>query len=169
LIPSEAVIRTGKRDVVLVALKGSRFAPVEVKLWKESNGQVAVLEGLEEGQSIVVSGQFLIDSEASLKSTLTRLEKVQGSPTNDPPAGGHVGNARINAVDGSTGKIDLSHGPIPSLNWPEMTMGFRVEDKTLLQGLKAGDRINFELRGEPDKDGNYIITRIQPDLGGSKK
>lgn len=73
LIPSEAVIRTGKRDVVLVALKGSRFAPVEVRLGQESNGQVAVLEGLEEGQSIVVSGQFLIDSEASLKGVMARM------------------------------------------------------------------------------------------------
>lgn len=73
LIPSEAVIRTGKRDVVLVALKGSRFAPVEVKLGQESNGQVAVLEGLEEGRSIVVSGQFLIDSEASLKGVVARM------------------------------------------------------------------------------------------------
>lgn len=74
LIPSEAVIRTGKRDVVLVALKGSRFAPVEVELGQESNGQVAVLEGLEEGQAIVVSGQFLIDSEASLKGIMARMD-----------------------------------------------------------------------------------------------
>lgn len=73
LIPSEAVIRSGKRDVVLMALKGGRFAPVEVKLGQESNGQVAVLEGLEEGQSIVVSGQFLIDSEASLKGVVARM------------------------------------------------------------------------------------------------
>jgi Cu/Ag efflux protein CusF len=100
---------------------------------------------------------------------LSRLESAAEAPANDPPGGGHVGNARINAVDSSTGKIDLSHGPIPSMQWPAMTMGFRVEDKTLLQGLKAGDRINFELRGEPDMDGNYTITRIQPDLSGGKK
>ncbi|MBY0271725.1 MAG: copper-binding protein, partial [Burkholderiales bacterium] len=56
-----------------------------------------------------------------------------------------------------------------SLNWPAMTMGFRIEDKTLLQGLKPGDQITFELRGEPDKDGNYIITRIQPAADGGKK
>ena len=73
LIQSEAVIRTGKRDVVLVALNGGRFQPVEVKLGQESNGQVAVLAGLEEGQSIVVSGQFLIDSEASLKGIVARM------------------------------------------------------------------------------------------------
>lgn len=82
LIPSEAVIRSGKRDVVLVAIKGSRFAPVEVKLGQESNGQVAVLEGLEEGQNVVVSGQFLIDSEASLKGVVARMNDADhGSDT----------------------------------------------------------------------------------------
>jgi Cu(I)/Ag(I) efflux system membrane fusion protein len=82
LIPSEAVIRTGKRNVVLVAIKGSRFAPVEVKLGQESNGQVAVLDGLEEGQDIVVSGQFLIDSEASLKGVVARMDgEAHGSDT----------------------------------------------------------------------------------------
>ena len=50
-----------------------------------------------------------------------------------------------------------------------MTMGFRVENKKLLQDLNAGDQITFELRGEPDKDGNYVITRIQPSAGGSKR
>jgi Cu(I)/Ag(I) efflux system membrane fusion protein len=82
LIPSEAVIRTGKRNVVLVAIKGSRFAPVEVKLGQESNGQVAVLDGLEEGQDIVVSGQFLIDSEGSLKGVVARMDgEAHGSDT----------------------------------------------------------------------------------------
>jgi len=128
-----------------------------------------IRKGLAAGQRVVASGQFLIDSEASLKSTLSRLESAAEAPANDPPGGGHVGDARVNSIDAAAGTLDITHGPIPSLKWPEMTMGFRVEDKTLLRGLKAGDRINFEMRGEPDKDGNYIITRIQPDLSGSKK
>ncbi|MFZ2627893.1 MAG: efflux RND transporter periplasmic adaptor subunit [Rugosibacter sp.] len=74
LIPSEAVIRTGKRNVVLVAIKGGRFQPVEVKLGQEGDGKVVVLEGLQEGQNIVVSGQFLIDSEASLKGIVARMD-----------------------------------------------------------------------------------------------
>lgn len=169
MVPSEAVIHTGTRAVAIVAEGDGKFRPVDIETGRDSGGMTEIRKGLKTGQRVVASGQFLIDSEASLKSTLTRLEKVEGSPANDPLGGGHVGNARINAVDSSIGKIDISHGPILSMQWPAMTMGFRVEDKTLLQGLKAGDRINFELRGEPDKDGNYIITRIQPDLGGEKK
>lgn len=168
MVPSEAVIHTGTRAVAIVAEGDGKFRPVDIETGRDSGGMTEIRKGLTAGQKVVASGQFLIDSESSLKSTLTRLEKVQGSPANDPPGGGHVGNARVNAVDAAAGKIDLSHGPIASLKWPEMTMGFRVEDNKLLQGLKPGDRINFELRGEPGKDGDYIITRIQPDSSGSK-
>jgi membrane fusion protein, copper/silver efflux system len=169
MVPSEAVIHTGTRAVAIVAEGEGKFRPVDIETGRDSGGMTEIRKGLKAGQRVVASGQFLIDSEASLKSTLTRLEKVQGSTANDPPGGGHVGKAKVNAVDTGTGKIDLSHGPIPSMQWPGMTMGFRVEDKTLLQGLKPGDQINFEMRGEPDKDGNYTITRIQPDFSGDKK
>lgn len=168
MVPSEAVIHTGTRVVAIIAEGDGKFRPVDIDTGRDSDGMTEVRKGLTTGQRVVASGQFLIDSESSLKSTLTRLEKVQSSQANDTPAGSHVGVAKINAIDLKSGKIDLSHGPIPSLNWPAMTMGFRVEDKTLLQGLKPGDRITFELRGEPDKDGNYVITRIQPAAGGSK-
>ncbi|WP_225920054.1 efflux RND transporter periplasmic adaptor subunit [Pseudomonas vanderleydeniana] len=67
LLPAEAVIRTGQRDVVMLAEDQGRFRPVEVTLGQESGGQVAVLRGLQAGQQVVASGQFLIDSEASLK------------------------------------------------------------------------------------------------------
>jgi Cu(I)/Ag(I) efflux system membrane fusion protein len=169
MVPSEAVIHTGTRAVAILADGNGKFRPVDIETGRDSGGMTEIRKGLTAGQRVVASGQFLIDSEASLKSTLSRLESATEAPSNDPPGGGHVGDARVNSIDAAAGTLDITHGPIPSLQWPEMTMGFRVEDKTLLQGLKAGDRINFEMRGEPDKDGNYIITRIQPDLSGSKK
>ena len=76
VVPSEAVITTGERAVVIVARQGGGFDVVNVTLGPEADGKSAVLSGLTEGQSVVVSGQFLIDSEASLKSTLNRLETV---------------------------------------------------------------------------------------------
>jgi membrane fusion protein, copper/silver efflux system len=72
-VPSEAVIRTGARDVVIVAREHGGFDVAEVKVGAERGGMTTILSGLEADQSIVVSGQFLIDSEASLKSTLNRL------------------------------------------------------------------------------------------------
>jgi membrane fusion protein, copper/silver efflux system len=73
VVPSEAVIVTGERSVVVVAREGGGFDVADVKLGAESNGKTAILSGLEEGQSVVLSGQFLIDSEASLKSAVSRL------------------------------------------------------------------------------------------------
>ncbi len=75
LVPSEAVIATGKRNVVIVAGDGGHFRPAEVTVGHEDGGKTEILAGLQPGEKIVVSGQFLIDSEASLKGVLARMEK----------------------------------------------------------------------------------------------
>jgi len=80
-VPSEALIRTGKREVVMLAEEGGRYRPVEVQAGPENAGQTAVLKGLEEGQEVVSSGQFLLDSEASLKGLVAQpLETTGGQP-----------------------------------------------------------------------------------------
>jgi Cu(I)/Ag(I) efflux system membrane fusion protein len=65
-VPSEAVIRTGTRALVMLAAAGGRFQPVEVQVGREAGDRSEILAGLSEGDEIVASGQFLIDSEASL-------------------------------------------------------------------------------------------------------
>ena len=79
-VPSEALITTGTRNVVITDRGEGSFDVVEVTSGAERDGWTAIVSGLEEGQSIVLSGQFLIDSEASLRSTVSRLESA--------PAGG---------------------------------------------------------------------------------
>ncbi|MBC7438036.1 MAG: efflux RND transporter periplasmic adaptor subunit [Bdellovibrionales bacterium] len=76
LIPTEAVIQTGKRSVVMLAEDNGRFRPVQVETGIESAGQTQVLRGLQAGQRVVVSSQFLIDSEASLRGFEARLNDV---------------------------------------------------------------------------------------------
>jgi Cu(I)/Ag(I) efflux system membrane fusion protein len=73
VVPSEAVIATGERTAIIVAHEGGGFDVVNVVVGAEANGFTNIVAGLEEGQSVVVSGQFLIDSEASLKSTSNRM------------------------------------------------------------------------------------------------
>jgi Cu(I)/Ag(I) efflux system membrane fusion protein len=72
LIPSEAVIHTGTRTIVMLASKDGRYHPAEIRTGRESGGQTEILEGLSEGDQVVVSGQFLIDSEASLTGVAVR-------------------------------------------------------------------------------------------------
>ena len=79
LVPTEAVISTGKRAVVIVA-DGGKFAPVDVELGREAGGQTEIRSGLRADQTVVVSGQFLIDSEASLKATITRMSDSPSEP-----------------------------------------------------------------------------------------
>jgi Cu(I)/Ag(I) efflux system membrane fusion protein len=81
LVPSEGVIRTGKRSVVIVAQAEGRFAPVDVETGLESNGQTEIRSGVRAGDSVVVSGQFLIDSEASLKAAATRMGEMPANGT----------------------------------------------------------------------------------------
>ena len=66
-VPGEAVIRTGHQALVMLAEEGGHYRPVEVRTGPENDGQTAILQGLQEGQQVVSSGQFLLDSEASLK------------------------------------------------------------------------------------------------------
>ena len=73
-IPREALIRTGQGDRVIVALGDGRFKPVSVVPGIESGDVIEVLSGLDEGQEVIVSGQFLIDSESNLKSNFQRME-----------------------------------------------------------------------------------------------
>ncbi|RMG47241.1 MAG: efflux RND transporter periplasmic adaptor subunit [Acidobacteria bacterium] len=78
-VPSYAVIRTGQRDVVIVALGGGRFAPREVELGRRGGGYIQVISGLQEGEEVVTSAQFLIDSESNLREAIQKMLAASGS------------------------------------------------------------------------------------------
>jgi Cu(I)/Ag(I) efflux system membrane fusion protein/cobalt-zinc-cadmium efflux system membrane fusion protein len=73
LVPAPAVLRTGQRNLVVVAQGGGRFAPREVQIGVEGDGRVEVLSGLEPGEEVVTSAQFLIDSESNLREAIQKL------------------------------------------------------------------------------------------------
>jgi Cu(I)/Ag(I) efflux system membrane fusion protein len=158
-VPTEAVIQTGTRSVVIV-LEGERFRAATVKSGVESGGRTEILEGLKAGDKVVESGQFLIDSEASLKGALDRLSPPAAAPAM------HRGRGKVTGIDAAKGRIELDHEPIPSLRWPGMTMEFTVADRAALARLRKGDAVEFELLGEPGADGDYRIERFLP--GGAK-
>jgi len=81
LVPVEAVIRTGQRSVVFTVDEAGSFHPMDVTTGLEREGEIEILTGLEKGQKVVVSGQFLVDSEASLKGVSSRMQ------ADDMPAG----------------------------------------------------------------------------------
>jgi Cu(I)/Ag(I) efflux system membrane fusion protein len=121
VVPSEAIIRTGTRTVVILTDGTGNFRPVDVNVGLEDDGNAEVTSGLEPGQSVVVSGQFLLDSEASLRATATRMQDM---PAGDVAVREHSGAGRIVALDDSS--VTLAHGPIPSIEWNSMTMRFAL-------------------------------------------
>ena len=74
VIPVEALIRTGRESRVIIALDAGRFASRTVTAGIESGDWVEILAGIEPGEEVVTSGQFLLDSEASLKASMTRMQ-----------------------------------------------------------------------------------------------
>jgi Cu(I)/Ag(I) efflux system membrane fusion protein len=158
-VPAEAVIQTGTRSVVIV-MDGERFRAATVKIGAETAGRTEILDGLKQGERVVASGQFLIDSEASLKGALDRFAPPADAPVK--AAALHQGRGTVTGIDAAKGRVELDHEPIASLKWPRMTMEFAVRDKTALSKLRKGDVVEFEMRGEPGKEGDYRIEKIAP-------
>lgn len=79
VMPAEAVIRTGTRAVAIVRREGGGFEPRELKLGAELGDDIEVLQGLTEGEQVVASGQFLVDSEARLKSVLGAMSAASAA------------------------------------------------------------------------------------------
>ncbi|MEW6331503.1 MAG: efflux RND transporter periplasmic adaptor subunit [Pseudomonadota bacterium] len=80
LIPREALIRTGARTAVVLNVGAGRFQPVEVVAGEESGDWVEIRQGIKEGDMVVTSGQFLIDSEASVRASFQRMESAPADP-----------------------------------------------------------------------------------------
>ena len=150
---------------MVVAQGDGKFAPVDVETGMEANGQTEIRKGLEAGQKVVVSGQFLIDSEASLKSTTERMSDVPAPESTKAPGQTHHGEGRVESI--GKDEITLSHGPIPSLQWGAMTMGFKAPANGVPDHLAVGDTVSFEIR--ETKGGKFEITRIARVGGDSQK
>jgi len=167
-VPDSAVIDSGTRQIVLVQLDAGLFEPRTVRLGARADGYVEVLDGIQAGENVVVSANFLIDSESNLKaalgafgasgSTPVKRELAAGSPPGAAPV--HQGQGTVEDVDARAGVVTLTHGPIPSLKWPAMTMEFQVSDKALLGSVKPGQSVAIEFVQR--EAGEFVITRITP-------
>lgn len=155
VVPSEAVIETGRRKVVLVRRDGG-FLPAEVVTGRESGEMTEIVRGLEPGAEVVVSGQFLIDSEASLSGLMQRLNA--NAPQQRADEGLAVATGLIRSMDTKAGKVTIAHGPVPMMNWPPMTMTFTAARPSMLRGFKVGSRVEFAFR----RDGEaFVISSIR--------
>jgi Cu(I)/Ag(I) efflux system membrane fusion protein len=141
-VPIQSVIRTGIKDIALVALPGGRFEPREVHLGPQAGGEFQVLSGLEEGEKVVTSAQFLINSESNLQAALSKMTGSMGSEATSgkapmpsmkmpatPPGSQKMGPAQAPApmqMPGKTTGAPEEEGPSPKtapMKMPEMAPG----------------------------------------------
>jgi len=172
-VPLSAVIDSGTRQIVLVQAKEGRYEPREVKLGARSDNYVEVVDGVKDGEQVVVAANFLIDAESNLKAAIGSFGHAShgGKPAQTeatPGAGvaaGHKASGAIEDIDTKAGTVSISHGPIESLKWPAMTMEFKVANAALLKDLKPGTSVAFEFveRGQ----GEWVITSIKPANGAA--
>ncbi len=162
-VPREALLRSGGTERLIIAKGKGRFAQRIVVAGMESGDFVEILSGVSEGEIVVTSAQFLIDSEASMKASIARMT--------DPEPNGAMSDEEMAAMSKSAkgvgvitslmidhGMITLQHEAIESLGWPEMTMDFTTQEGVSLKGLKVGDEVEFELMEMNDK---YLISLIR--------
>lgn len=168
-IPLSAVIDSGTRRVVLIDVGDGRFVPRAVTLGARSESFVEVIDGVKEGERVVVAANFLIDAESNLQAALAGFAKAgAGKPAPGEAAAGKAAAApvadhpegRVDSVDGASGAVTISHGPVPSLKWPAMTMEFVVANDALRQQLKPGASLSFEFVERAP--GEWVITAVQP-------
>lgn len=160
VVPSEAVIRTGRRAVVIMRRADGAFEPRDVSLGADAGDDTEVVSGLAEGDQVVASGQFLIDSEARLRSVLGSMATSATAPAS-AVAVLHKAEGKVESVapDG----ITISHGPVAALQWPSMTMGFSKASPGAFADIKPGDSVRFEFK-EGGSMGYELVSvqRVQP-------
>ncbi|NMP14971.1 efflux RND transporter periplasmic adaptor subunit [Thalassotalea sp. Y01] len=151
IVPKEAVIRTGKQDRVVLDLGDGQFKSIAVELGAIVEDQAEILEGLVEGDRVVTSAQFLIDSESSINSDFKRMVH------DEEPASVWM-EGEVNSVMAGHGMVNITHGPADAWGWPEMTMDFMVSGSVDINELNAGQILHFEVT--KTDDGDYQVTGI---------
>jgi Cu(I)/Ag(I) efflux system membrane fusion protein len=163
-VPVSAVIDSGTRQIALVQKGEGRFEPREVKLGARSDAYIEILEGVNDGEQVVVSANFLIDAESNLKAAMSgfgHAEQMEKTEQPQPVAkgGGHHAEGTVEEFDASAGTVTLSHGPVASLNWPAMTMEFKTANESLQTALKPGATVAVEFVERAQ--GEWVITHVE--------
>ena len=156
-IHRDALIRAEDSDRVIVALGNGNFQAREVMTGIESGEWIQVIAGLDAGDEVVTSAQFMLDSEASLAGSFRRLE-AHGSGRADNEPINVFGSGVVEEVDRGERWLIIRHGPIDALGWPGMTMKFDATGDVELNRIREGQNVHFSI--EPDEQGSYRVNMV---------
>ncbi|MFU8865606.1 MAG: efflux RND transporter periplasmic adaptor subunit [Rhodobacterales bacterium] len=158
-VPSEAIIRTGAAERVILKTGNGTFMPRLITTGLRDNfgggGRTEVVQGLAPGEEVVASAQFLIDSESALSAGLMRM-----APTDEAPA---RGTGELIALDREGRMATIRHDALDSLAWPAMTFRFPVRADVALDRLATGTQVAF--RATRGADGLLALMELGSDDG----
>lgn len=166
LVPTEAVLHTGRMMLVMVAEDEGRFRPQEVHIGGEDGRQTIIMDGLREGEQVVVSGQFLLDSEAQLQgippavaggAVAVPASGLTTASTTSPDVVLHEADGRIESI--ADGQVRLSHGDFPTIPMSGMTMSYTLASESVIAGLAVGDTVRIALR---ESENGLVVERLTP-------
>lgn len=160
LIPREALIRTGSQSRVVLAKGEGRFKSIAVKVGRIGEDKVEILSGLKDGERIVTSAQFLIDSESSKTSDFKRMAHADDRITASSDS--VWVSARVESLMTEHRMVTLAHAAIEGWQWPAMVMDFTVDEAVDMSRFGSGMNIHVEIRRE---DNNFVISQVHiPDM-----
>lgn len=158
-LPEEAIIRTGEQSRVVLALEAGKFKSVEVELGRSADQQTEIVSGIEEGEKVVTSAQFLIDSESSKTSDFMRMN------SEEPETVWMKGY--VNDIDLNSAIANITHEPVAEWDWPDMTMDFNLAETLDATSLQAGHTIHFEVNNDNNRlmvTNIHIISYEEPEV-----
>ncbi|HAT8550128.1 efflux RND transporter periplasmic adaptor subunit [Vibrio vulnificus] len=154
-VPKSSVIRSGGMTRVVLAEGEGKYRSARIETGREADDKVEVLQGLNQGDHIVTSAHFMLDSESSQSADLSRINGVEA------PAETAWAKGEITDLMADHGMLTINHQPVPEWNWPGMTMNFNAAQGVDLSALQKGQAIEFEM--QKTDDGQYQIVAIKAD------
>jgi Cu(I)/Ag(I) efflux system membrane fusion protein len=158
LVPKEAVIRTGTQNRVVLVTGQGQYKSVAVNLGRVSQQYAEILQGLVEGDEVVTSAQFLLDSESSISSDFMRMERREEQENLTSTFATAQVEGVVNQLNPKTRIINISRGPIEKWNREPATMDFVLAEPLSLTFLKVGDKVDFNFEIQ---HGDFVIVRYQ--------
>ncbi|WP_047042192.1 efflux RND transporter periplasmic adaptor subunit [Vibrio mexicanus] len=149
-VPASSVIRSGGMTRVVLSEGEGKYRSARIEVGREAGEKIEVLQGLEQGDRIVTSAHFMLDSESSQSADLSRINGVE-APAETVWAQGEITN-----VMADHGMLTINHQPVPEWSWPGMVMDFNLASDIDASDFEVGQSIEFEMQQSPS--GMYEVV-----------
>jgi membrane fusion protein, copper/silver efflux system len=144
-VPKQAVIRSGKHDRVVLALGDGQYKSVQIQIGRDFDDVFEVLYGLDDGDEVVISAQFLLDSESSITSDFMRMiPTVHAAEPEDSELSAWT-QATVNDIDLERRRVNLSHGYLDAFEMMGMTMDFTIAHDIDVNEFVVGETVHVEI------------------------